>query len=68
MELTEKHIENLQAMAETEGIRRDQLPHPQHVRFLVKYDFADIIGETWIAQANLTDKGRRALKELGNEV
>jgi hypothetical protein len=63
MELNDKHIDNLRAMAETPGIRRDQLPHSKLVRFLVKHDLAEVIGRDWIAQVEITDKGRQALED-----
>ena len=63
MELTDKHIANLKAMTENPNIRRDQLPYPRNLSFLVKHDLAEVIGQDWIAQAEITDKGRRALEE-----
>ena len=67
MKLNEKHIENLRSLMKVKSLRRAQMPHTHSVSYLITHDLVEVCGDDWIAQATITDRGRKVLEELLEE-
>jgi len=67
MKLSNKHIENLQALVENpNGLRCNQFPHPRLVKNLKSWGLVDARGDTWIALHEINQEGLNALERVQN--